>query len=220
MSENVKGHFILGFASKQSKFRYFHSNVTDSCPWWFKWQSARVDSYNAIRHGPLTRYVKLWVARALGMPGTFSPPPRVSDPDMHHDTCVTHVPWCMPGPFEVGGVENVPGIPGSWATRISLNLIKGYIDYSIYPLKYMVLSMDTASILCLTSPVHPIYSCLMSSHAITFRAAGVPHTSPSLTSTSTRPGMDMTSQWRHVSVMARQMNKNYTACSTVCSGSQ
>ena len=27
----------------------------------------------------------------------FSPPPRVSDPDMHHGTCVTHVPWCMPG---------------------------------------------------------------------------------------------------------------------------
>ena len=48
-------------------------------------------------HGPLARYVKLWVAHAPGMPGTFSPPPRVSDPDMHHGTCVTHVPWCMPG---------------------------------------------------------------------------------------------------------------------------
>ena len=31
------------------------------------------------------------------MPGTFSPPPRVSDPDRHHGTCVTHVPGCMPG---------------------------------------------------------------------------------------------------------------------------
>ena len=31
------------------------------------------------------------------MPGTFSPSPQVSDPDMHHGTCVTHVPWCMPG---------------------------------------------------------------------------------------------------------------------------
>ena len=28
---------------------------------------------------------------------TFSPPPRISEPDMHHGTCVTHVPWCMPG---------------------------------------------------------------------------------------------------------------------------
>ena len=32
-----------------------------------------------------------------GMPGMFSPPPRVSDPDMHHGTCVTHVPSCVPG---------------------------------------------------------------------------------------------------------------------------
>ena len=31
------------------------------------------------------------------MPGTFSLLPRVSDPDMHHGTCVTHVPWCMTG---------------------------------------------------------------------------------------------------------------------------
>ena len=36
-------------------------------------------------------------AHAPGIPGTFSPPARVSDPDMHHGTCVTHVPWCMPG---------------------------------------------------------------------------------------------------------------------------
>ena len=40
--------------------------------------------------------LKLWVAHAPGMPGTFYPPSRVSDPDMHHGTCVTHVPWCMP----------------------------------------------------------------------------------------------------------------------------
>ena len=40
---------------------------------------------------------KIAGAHAPGMPGTFSPSPRVSNPDMHHDTCVTHVPWCMPG---------------------------------------------------------------------------------------------------------------------------
>ena len=28
------------------------------------------------------------IAHALGMPGTCSPPPRVSVPHMHHDTCV------------------------------------------------------------------------------------------------------------------------------------
>ena len=47
-------------------------------------------------HGPLARYVKMWVAHAPGMPGTFSPPPPVNDSDMHHGSCVTHVPWCMP----------------------------------------------------------------------------------------------------------------------------
>ena len=34
-------------------------------------------------HGPLARYIKLRVALAPGMPGTFSPPRRVSDPDIH-----------------------------------------------------------------------------------------------------------------------------------------
>ena len=47
--------------------------------------------------GPLTRYVKSRLVHAPGVPRTFSPPPRVGDPDMHHGTCVTQVPWCMPG---------------------------------------------------------------------------------------------------------------------------
>ena len=53
-------------------------------------------------HGPLTRYTKLRVAPAPGMPGRFSPPPRVSDPGMFHGTCVSHVPWCMPGSLTSG----------------------------------------------------------------------------------------------------------------------
>ena len=35
---------------------------------------------------------KIARAHAPGMSGTFSPQPRVSDPDMHHGTCVAHVP--------------------------------------------------------------------------------------------------------------------------------
>ena len=45
---------------------------------------------NGSDNGPLARYVKLRVAHAPGMLGTFSPPPRVSDPDMHHGTCCDH----------------------------------------------------------------------------------------------------------------------------------
>ena len=45
---------------------------------------------------------KFWVAHVLGIPGTFSLPLPVSDPDMHHGTCVTHVPWCIPGSLTSG----------------------------------------------------------------------------------------------------------------------
>ena len=47
-------------------------------------------------HGPFTRYVKLGVVHAPGMPATFS------NPDMPHGTCVTHAPWCMPGSLTSG----------------------------------------------------------------------------------------------------------------------
>ena len=49
----------------------------------------------------------------------------VSDPGMHHGTCDTHVPWCMPGSRTPGGGENVPGIPGACATRNFAYLVRG-----------------------------------------------------------------------------------------------
>ena len=48
----------------------------------------------------------------------FRRKPLVSDPGMHHGTCVTHVPWCMSGSLTSGGGENVPGIPGACAPAI------------------------------------------------------------------------------------------------------
>ena len=65
--------------------------------WW------RHDSTKLTSNGPLARYVKLQFAHAPGMLGT---PPRVSDPDMHHGTCVTHIPWCMSGSFTSGFLWN------------------------------------------------------------------------------------------------------------------
>ena len=47
----------------------------------------------------------------------------VSEPDMHHGTCVTHVPWCMSGSLTHGGGEIVPGIPGACATSIFTYLV-------------------------------------------------------------------------------------------------
>ena len=48
-------------------------------------------------NGPLATYAKNAGVHAPGMPGTFSPSPQVSDPNMHHGLCVTHMPWCMTG---------------------------------------------------------------------------------------------------------------------------
>ena len=94
----------------------------------------RLDHHYAYRchipHGLLARYVNLRVAHAPEMPGTFSPPPRVSDPDMHYGTCVTHVLWCMPESlttvsFEVVGGENVPDFSGACVTLDYTYLVRG-----------------------------------------------------------------------------------------------
>ena len=49
-----------------------------------------------LSNGSLAIYEILRVAHAPGVMGTFSPPMRVSDLDMHHGTCVTHETWWMP----------------------------------------------------------------------------------------------------------------------------
>ena len=84
------------------------------------------------RNGPITRYVKLQFAHALGMPGMFFPPstsrkPLVSD----HGTCVTHVPGCMTGSLSRGGGENFPGILSVCATRNFRYLVRSPWDESL-----------------------------------------------------------------------------------------
>ena len=80
-----------------------HVHVWPACPvyiqhaWVQTYPPKQTTSTGDVGHGPLARYVKLRVAHSSFMLGTFSPPPRVSDPGMHHGTCVMHVSWCMPG---------------------------------------------------------------------------------------------------------------------------
>ena len=83
-----------------------------SRPPWSAPKYATINFYNSIYAvdelcAPLIAWASCQIRKITGvhaprMPGTFSPPPRVSDPDMHHDTCVTHVPWCMPGSLTSG----------------------------------------------------------------------------------------------------------------------
>ena len=86
---------------------------------------------------PLARYVKLWVAHAPGIPGKFSPPPLVCEPDMHHGTCVTHMPWCMSGSL------NVPCIPGACANRDFTYLVRGpWKNCALGPVSLSVFSLQ------------------------------------------------------------------------------
>ena len=92
--------------------------------------------FRKLTYWPLIRCVKLRVAHA---PGTVFPP-RNSDPDMHHGTCVTNVPWCTPGSLTSGFLwsrwrENVPGIPGACATRNFTYLLRGPC-FAELPLKF------------------------------------------------------------------------------------
>ena len=70
-----------------------------------------------IFHGPLARCAKLPVVHAPGMAGTFSPPLWVSDPDMHHGTCVAHVPPYMPGSLPSGFLWSPWWGKRSWHSR-------------------------------------------------------------------------------------------------------
>ena len=59
--------------------------------------------------------------------------PPVSDPGMHHGTCVTHVPWCMSGSLTCVGGENVPGIPSARATGNFTFLARGpWLNWLMY----------------------------------------------------------------------------------------
>ena len=91
----------------------------------------------------------------------------VSDPGMHHGTCVAHVPWCMSGSLTRGCVENVPGIPGSCATHNLTYLTRGLwhsplqrkplIAPSHTHLHITTPFLTTSSFLCLADFISCIY---------------------------------------------------------------
>ena len=96
-------------------------------------------------HVPLIRYVKLWVKCRERFPRhRLQRKPLVSDPGMHHGTCVTHVPCCMSGSLTCGGGENVPGIPGACASHNFTYLARGpCCQFFVYPpIRIMVIWAD------------------------------------------------------------------------------
>ena len=102
-------HGINKIANTHSCSLYWRSTVktvtmsSDSHCWGCSPGTLSMSQVSAnLLNGPLASYTKLRVAHARGMPGTFSRPPLNSDPNMHHATCVTHVPWCTSGSLTSG----------------------------------------------------------------------------------------------------------------------
>ena len=101
----------------------FHSDtsiITSNLKTWNFKRFCGMASYHLVNRGP-----QLWASYQIrkiagcactGNAGNvcltrrLQRKPLVSDPDMHHGTCVTHVPWCLSGSLNCGGGENVTGI--------------------------------------------------------------------------------------------------------------
>ena len=91
----------------------FSQSFCDNCIW-HSLLCSQWCRFAAMSHVPIRRDVpwascqirKIAGAHAPGMPGTFSPSPQVNDPDMHHGTCVTHMPWSMSGSLTIGFLWN------------------------------------------------------------------------------------------------------------------
>ena len=61
------------------------------------------DNFMTIKPWASYQIRKIASCACAGNAGNVFPrPPRVSDPDMHDGTCVTHVPWCIPGSLTRG----------------------------------------------------------------------------------------------------------------------
>ena len=97
---HFKGSFLFKFQKISSltisKYLFIKSSLVQVMAW------HRIDEKNISWTNNPVQWASCQIRKIAGthvpgMPGTFFPPPQVSDPDMHHGTCVTHVPWCMPG---------------------------------------------------------------------------------------------------------------------------
>ena len=107
------------------RFAFFVLNHADSLP--FVVHPLRIcffrfDLYSNSVPWASYQIRKIADCACAGNAGNVSLPPisketLVSDPDMHHGTCVTHVPWCMSG--------SLTGIRGAYATRNFTYLARG-----------------------------------------------------------------------------------------------
>ena len=102
---------------------------------------------------------------------------KVSDPDMHHGTCVTHVPWCMSGSLTRGGRDNVPSILGACATHNLTYLARGPWNHMIWVCSAWELVVTSnshwqPSNATRTQTRNTFWNCIMQWHGNNFRVTG------------------------------------------------
>ena len=81
--------------------------------------------------------------------------PLVSDPDMHHGTWVTHVPWCMSGSLTRGGGKTSPAFPAH-AQPVILRIWQEahwFLQYDI------IFTGDMDNFYCLLNIYHDTFLC-------------------------------------------------------------
>ena len=113
---------------------YTYMNAIETCKNWglcftfFQQAQIYTEAQMLSNNPPLPAWAsyqirKITSCACAGNAGNVSPRHQfqrkslVSEPGVHHDSCVAHVPWCMSGSLTCGDGENVPGIPGTCATR-------------------------------------------------------------------------------------------------------
>ena len=94
------GRFVV--TSVHYMNRWCHSLMTHMCFTRPRWAKVMCAEHVLQRQWASCQMPKITGCACAGMSVTFSPPPQVSNPYMHHGTCVAHVPWCMTGSLTSG----------------------------------------------------------------------------------------------------------------------
>ena len=119
------------FWIKQIKIAYLTSRL--EARHMMRWCTVLYRGSTPGPNSPWASCQKRRIARCAcaGNDGNVFPSLLVSDFDMHHGTCVTHVPWCTPGSLTSGFLwhrswGNRSRYSGACATRSLMHLIRGH----------------------------------------------------------------------------------------------
>ena len=84
------------------RFGYWYNRCYCTIGKTYKWNKFELNQRKFIPQRASSQIRIIAGCACAGNAGNVFPPPRVSDPDMDHGTCVTHVPRCISGSLTSG----------------------------------------------------------------------------------------------------------------------